>query len=275
MGDKSPAFQFYPKDYLTDPKVVMMSPDQRGGYMHLLAYMWLEPECKLPDDDDVLINLSGLLKGGLSVVKQCFKKDGNFLFSKRLSKEKEKQKEWKEKSSRGGKMSAKVRWGNELQNVRVVKKSLPPNCNTSSSSSSSSSNIKIYKKYFESFWKKYPKKDGKKMAEKHFLSSVKNEEDFKNINKALNNYLYHIKSNKLSPQFIKNGSTWFFNWEDWINYERFNSTPSSTPTKKVKPEVKYEDLSPKEREKYYSPEEQVSFAKSLGVIFKKNKKGKK
>jgi hypothetical protein len=67
---------------------------------------------------------------------------------------------------------------------------------------------------FETVWSKYPNKDGKKIAERSFHSSVKTEQDFKDIVQALENYL---KSEKVQKGFIKNGSTWFNNWRDWVN----------------------------------------------------------
>jgi hypothetical protein len=68
---------------------------------------------------------------------------------------------------------------------------------------------------FSDIWKLYPERIGKKAAEKHFKVSVKTQEDWNNINLALQNYL---KSEKVSKGFIQNGSTWFNNWTDWIDY---------------------------------------------------------
>jgi len=66
---------------------------------------------------------------------------------------------------------------------------------------------------FEEIWGKYPKKIGKKQSKRHFKSSVKTEEDFKNIGIALSNYL---KSKTYNKGFVQNASTWFNNWEDWM-----------------------------------------------------------
>lgn len=68
---------------------------------------------------------------------------------------------------------------------------------------------------FEDIWSKYPKKDGRKAAERSFKASVKTEQDYADIQKALKNYL---DSSDVARGFIKNGSTWFNNWQDWINY---------------------------------------------------------
>lgn len=68
---------------------------------------------------------------------------------------------------------------------------------------------------FESIWARYPNKDGKKSAFVHFEASVKTDQDWKDINKALDNYL---RSERVAKGFVKNGSTWFNNWKDWVNF---------------------------------------------------------
>lgn len=69
---------------------------------------------------------------------------------------------------------------------------------------------------FDIVWNKYPNKLGKKEAIRHFKATVETEEDFTNIKKALDNF---IKSPKcLDPKFIPHGSTWFNNWQDWVDY---------------------------------------------------------
>lgn len=68
---------------------------------------------------------------------------------------------------------------------------------------------------FEKIWMRYPKRDGKKAAARHFKLTVKSMTDWLNIQNALDNYL---SSETVKKGFIKNGSTWFNNWQDWINY---------------------------------------------------------
>ncbi len=70
---------------------------------------------------------------------------------------------------------------------------------------------------FNTVWKRYPNKDGKKAAENHFNATVKTEDNYSDINKALDNYLANLKTETWKKP--KNGSTWFNNWQDWINYE--------------------------------------------------------
>lgn len=73
----------------------------------------------------------------------------------------------------------------------------------------------IYSRFFEERWLKYPVKDGKKEAKRYFLATVKSEQDLKDFDKALDNYLCHLKTE--SWKRPKNGSTFFNNWKDWID----------------------------------------------------------
>lgn len=70
---------------------------------------------------------------------------------------------------------------------------------------------------FDSVWKRYPNKDSKGKAEKAFIKSVTAEDLFTSINKALDNYIIMLTVETWrKPQ---SGSTWFNNWQDWIEWE--------------------------------------------------------
>ena len=69
---------------------------------------------------------------------------------------------------------------------------------------------------FEKLWLKYPNKDGKKAALRYFKASVNTKEDLADIEKGLKNYL---DSPQVKRGYIKNGSTWFNNWRDWVDYK--------------------------------------------------------
>ena len=145
--NKSPAFQLYPADWLSSMVVTMMTPEQEGAYIRLICYDWSNDG--IPDDDEQLAILSrlgeGWFKGGSTVVRKCFNqhptKEG-FLTNPRLEKEREKQKEWREKSAEGGKKSAAIRAKNKLKGgSTTVSRVVQPNANIMSSSSSSSNDI--------------------------------------------------------------------------------------------------------------------------------------
>lgn len=67
---------------------------------------------------------------------------------------------------------------------------------------------------FEAIWEKYPNRVKKKAALRSFTASVKTPEDLDRINAALHNYL---QSETFKKGFVQNGSTWFANWEDWVD----------------------------------------------------------
>jgi len=73
------------------------------------------------------------------------------------------------------------------------------------------------KETFERIWNRYPSKDGKKEAERHFRATVQTGDDLKDIHTALDKYLDMLQKNPTRPP--KNGSTWFNNWKDWVNWE--------------------------------------------------------
>jgi len=73
--------------------------------------------------------------------------------------------------------------------------------------------------FFGKLWKAYPRKDGRKEAERHFHATVKNDVDMKRINYALAAYLDHIEREGTQQKYIKTGKVWFNNWQDWITEE--------------------------------------------------------
>jgi len=132
--NKPPAFQFYPKDFLSDINVVAMNMEERGIYITLLSICWLEGW--LPNGSTKLQRLcSNPLNWNESWlnIKSCFcEKDGK-LYHKRLQIEREKQLKWREKSMLGGKKS-----GEKRKKTKGGSTKRKPKGNTSSSSSSSS-----------------------------------------------------------------------------------------------------------------------------------------
>jgi len=69
---------------------------------------------------------------------------------------------------------------------------------------------------FKEIYNKYPKRIGEKAARKHFETTVKTDQDFKDIQAALKNYL---ESERVAKGFVMNASTWFNNWRDWVNFK--------------------------------------------------------
>ena len=66
---KAPAFMFYAGDYLSSSRVTLMSLEEEGAYIRLLAHCWLHGS--IPSDPDLIARLIGK---GASKSKQCSSK---------------------------------------------------------------------------------------------------------------------------------------------------------------------------------------------------------
>lgn len=77
---------------------------------------------------------------------------------------------------------------------------------------------KTVNEWFETAWARYPRKDGKKEAFRHFRASVQTEAALNALHQALHNYLRHLANEGTEPRYIKSGSTWFNNWRDWLEW---------------------------------------------------------
>lgn len=112
---KSPAFQFYPKDFLTDRNVVLMSMQERGVYITLLCHCWDKP---LPSDVPRLAAVCGVPVASFRKlwpgIQGCFEAsphDPSALIHPRLEREREKQEDYRRRQSDSGKAGAGKRWG--------------------------------------------------------------------------------------------------------------------------------------------------------------------
>jgi uncharacterized protein YdaU (DUF1376 family) len=130
---KSPAFQIYPGDLLSSPRVAVMTTEEFGAYMKLIFYSWLDADCTIPDDDNQLAAMTGLgegwLKGASRVVRACFEPHPRLvgrLVNLRLVEERVKQLEWSAKSAAGGRKSAQVRRAKALELLKGGSTTLEP-----------------------------------------------------------------------------------------------------------------------------------------------------
>jgi len=122
----------------------------------------------------------------------------------------------KEEKSNKYRQSALIRWHGKQEKHAIA---LQPEvgCSTQKMQSKvkESKGNKIHSAFsFDPLWTNYPRKDGKKDAERHFNASVKTQKDYDDIQLALKNFCEAMKGREM--QYIKNGSTWFNNWRDWI-----------------------------------------------------------
>lgn len=150
--EKAPAFQFYPKDFLTDGKVLCMSNEVVGMYIKLLSIDWLEDGFPR----DLILKLAGFewyaeylevredFKEIEAQLAECFvahpTKPG-VITNPRLQKERQRQQERRIERSAAGKKGALIKESKRLQDEAELEHSLSLASAKSSSSSSSSSSF--------------------------------------------------------------------------------------------------------------------------------------
>lgn len=140
MPNKSPAFQFYPADFMSDELVQIMSNEEVGVYIRMLCHDWINGG--LPDDSARLLRLFNCDQAVLEICLSTFTEKGGRLFNNRLTKERKKQARYRQKQSK----NAQTRWGQRDKPVPPHShrnaKTMPAQCSSTSSSSSSPSTNK-------------------------------------------------------------------------------------------------------------------------------------
>jgi len=151
---KSPAFQFYPADFLADAKVAVMTDEQIGIYIRLMCHCWLEGF--IPSDLEKVSRICRRSREDMErlwpEIRECFREDADDpikLLHPRLEKERCKQQEHKKQKTIAGKAGAAKRWAEDSTAILSPSSEngsamiLPMAKNSSSSSLSSSSSPSI------------------------------------------------------------------------------------------------------------------------------------
>ena len=135
IGRKSPAFQFYPKDWIVDTRT--LTSQEKGIYIDLLAQCWIQGN--LPNDLEMLSKLANeeieTFKKCWINLKKMFHKNKSKLYHKRLSAESHKQMQFSAKQSQ----NARKLWLPPSKPSHMPNKCQTDALQFSSSSSSSSS----------------------------------------------------------------------------------------------------------------------------------------
>lgn len=139
---KSPAFQFYPRDFLSSGSVDDMSMTERGIYITLLARCWMDDG--LPTDMAALAKMARMKPSQFeriwsnSPLHKCFYVRSGFFRHERLDTEKQKQVDFHRRQSDNGKMG-----GRPPKEKAVVSSGLTQTEPKKSSASSSSSSTAV------------------------------------------------------------------------------------------------------------------------------------
>lgn len=223
---KSPAFQFYPDDFLGSAAVARMTHAEIGIYLLLLCYDWNEGG--LPEDTATLARMVKLSPKAFGKawesVGACFPARDGRRFNPRLEKERAKQAEWHAKSSAGGKKGAAKRWHGDKGGHQMVITTASPNDDTPVSSLQSPSNTKqpsAYPAEFERAFQAMPKRAGghpKKTAYRAWAASVKRGADPAAIEDGARRYALFIAAiNRTGTEFVKMAATFFGPDDLWLD----------------------------------------------------------
>ena len=163
---RSPAFQFYPSDFLGSTKVQLMSTAEVGAYMLLLCACWQDGS--IPSDTERLARLTRLRKTQFeriwtSTLSSCFTARGDRWVNTRLEYERRKQLDYRKRQSENGKMGgrpSKAVGYSGLSQTEAKKSSPSP----SPTPSPQEQRDIDHDEGFEQFWGQYPRKVGKVAA---------------------------------------------------------------------------------------------------------------
>jgi len=229
MQEKSPAFQFYPQDYLADPNVAEMTLEEQGAYIRLICYAWIAGS--IPADPERCARLVG---NGCSIsvatnVQRAFNErstDPQRLLHKRVEKERQKQAIRREQTSSAGKKSAAQRNASRDLTTRSNKRSTNVQRNVNPSSSSSDEDVFVSNSesqvvQFEDFWSICPRKTAKGSARKAWAKAIKTTSPQTIVDGMK---VYAKTTIGTDPQYIAHPAT-------WLNAERW-SDETTTQTKK-------------------------------------------
>ena len=109
---KSPAFQYYPRDFLSDPKVAPMSNTEVGIYWRLLSYAWLDEGISTDLNDLALLvhESKPTFAKAWKRVGQCFEIRNGRYVNPRQERDRADQTAYREMKSARGKAGSAKRW---------------------------------------------------------------------------------------------------------------------------------------------------------------------
>lgn len=211
---KDPAFLFYYVAFLHGTRYFNF--EEKGLYITLLCEQADSPTGSIPEEDVNNICKS-CDKQVIKTVMEKFDNDSNGFYNIVLRGHQMKRRDYcnSRKTNRLGKTKKNnicKTYDNHMVNKNINK--------DQDINESAKTNAFPFSVRFSEVWNLYPSKVGKKAAERHFKATVKNDIDFERIKKALEIYL---KTERVINGYVQNGSTWFNDWETWLDYKEPDS----------------------------------------------------
>jgi len=224
---KAPAFQFYVRDWLSDPQLRMCCFAVRGMWMDFLCYMWLAPEKgRLSGTVEGLARLIGatLQEMELFLTESMNYEFANVTCNGNVTNCNSEVTLCNRRMHRDhiDRENTRLRVQRHREKQDGNEEITPP---SSSSSSSASTKVLIYTPEFEQFWDFYPKKVGKQGT---FNAWKKKRPPIDKVMAALK---WQIESKQWQEGFIPNPSTYLNQgrWEDEPEPDPPGQPQSSSP----------------------------------------------
>lgn len=242
-AEKAPAFQFYPKDFLTDSHVVAMTLAERGAYITLLCLCWMDHS--IPADPCVLARLcavsSAVFQRLWPALEPCFVVSNGRLVQPRIERERRKQHEYREMKAaaghKGGRATAEAKQTRSRDAADGPAESSPPSSSSSSSSifvsdlpspkekrlsprkSAAHPATSAGDERFQRFWADYPNKKGKDAALRAWTKRHPSE--------ALTELILGaIERQKRWPEWTKDGGAYIPHPATWLNGGHWDDEPN-------------------------------------------------
>lgn len=118
-NQKTPAFPFYAKDWISDLKVQSLTFEQKGIFLELLCYSWLDD---LPNNLEMIAHLSRCDVSAIrTIIDKFFKIDTlkDIVYNERLERIKIELLAHRQQKSNAGKKGNKARWGKQKPKKEV------------------------------------------------------------------------------------------------------------------------------------------------------------
>jgi uncharacterized protein YdaU (DUF1376 family) len=169
--EKSPSFQWYPRDYLVDELTVVMSLEEEGAYRRLMDYCWLEGS--LPDDLGALaVMCKGVTRKRMEKlwekIKPCFRLKADRWRHPRLDRERRRQLANKKARSSAGKKGAEAKHRKGKRGTATVL----PLANSSLAVAVASSTSVNNSSEFDEVWQTCPGRGSKAKALAEYSKAV-------------------------------------------------------------------------------------------------------
>jgi uncharacterized protein YdaU (DUF1376 family) len=122
-NERAKSFLFWVPDFLADPAVAAMGPEEVGGYMLLLCYAWQSDDRGVLDNnDEMLARLTRLNdrwpKHKAAILRAFVVRDGK-LIQKRMVREAKATDERINRAKENGRSAAQARWSKDLNATRI------------------------------------------------------------------------------------------------------------------------------------------------------------